>query len=94
MYQGTRLCKELKVPKAEQFTLNEGLQGSKATQMAKDGDNLALILAAREWKFASFARYADAEKIDEERELWCAMEASYRENEHEGELRLATHWMD
>ena len=83
----------LKVPEAENFTL-KAFRAGKTTQMAREGDNLALILTAGEWKSASFARYADAEKIDEERTLWCALEASDREDEHDGEERSATQWMD
>ena len=63
----------LKVPEAENFTL-KAFRAGKAIQMAREGDNLALILTAGEWKSSSFARYADAEKIDEE--------ASDREDAH------------
>ena len=80
----------LKVPEAEKITL-KAFRAGKEIQMARDGDNLALILVAGEWKSASFARYADVEKIDEKRELWCA---SDREDEHDGEERSATQWMD
>ena len=84
-YTGTDFAKRtkaalvaLRVSVAEHFTLKSFMAGT-ATQMAREGDNLALILAAGGWRSASFARYADAEKIDEERALWFAMEASDRE---------------
>ena len=68
--------------KAESFTL-KAFRAGKATQMARDGNNLALILQAGEWKTSSFLRYLDGEKVDEERALWCTLEMNDREDENE-----------
>ena len=71
------VLKAVRTREAEHFTLN-GFRAGKATQMAKDGDHLALILEADNWKSKAFMRYLDHEKVEEDRALWFAMEASQR----------------
>ena len=63
----------LKIPLASAFTL-KSFRAGKATAMAANGDGLAAILQAGEWKSAAFLRYVSETEIDRMRMLQFAFD--------------------
>ena len=63
----------------EHFTL-KGFRSGKATQMAKDGETLAAILMAGEWRSAAFLRYISETELDREKVLRQALEEDEEES--------------